>query len=108
MRGIKMAPVPIALGLMVMPGIPVAQGGATAGATGATTGAIGGALIGGPIGAVIGGAVGAAVGGAAEADASTRPPGAVLVDQTPATGTVIQRTCVRDAAGRETCHQVAR
>ena len=105
MRGIKMALVPIALGLMVMPGIAVAQGGATAGAA---TGAIGGALIGGPIGAVIGGAVGAAVGGAAEADASTRPPGAVLVEQTPATGTVIQRTCVRDAAGRETCHQVAR
>lgn len=104
MRGIKIALVPMALGFMLMPGIAFAQSGATAGAA---TGAIGGALIGGPIGAVIGGAVGAAVGGAAEADANTTP-GAVMVEQPPATGTVIQRTCVRDAAGRRTCHQVTR
>ena len=103
MGGIKVALASLVLGF-TMPGLAVAQGGATAGAA---TGAIGGALIGGPIGAVIGGAVGAAVGGAAEADAST-PQGAAVVQQPPATGTVIQRTCVRDAAGRETCHQVAR
>jgi hypothetical protein len=88
---------------LTTPGLAVAQGGVT---TGAATGAIGGALIGGPIGAIIGGAVGAGVGAAAEANATTWP--GTVVAQPPTTGTVIQRTCVRDRAGRETCHQVAR
>ena len=102
MRGMKWTLPSLVFGLTI-PGLAVAQAGAT---TGAPTGAIGGALIGGPIGAIIGGAVGAAVGGAAEANAN--PPPGTMVGQPPTTGTVIERTCVRDRAGRETCHQVAR
>ena len=105
MHSMKIALASIAFGVTVAPGLAIAQGGAT---TGAATGAIGGALIGGPIGAVIGGALGAAVGSAADANANTPPLGTAVVEQPPTTGTLIQRTCVHDAAGREMCHEVRR
>jgi hypothetical protein len=101
MRSIKLAAASLAFALAV-PGLALAQGGAAAGAA---TGAVGGAIVGGPVGAVVGGAAGAAVGGAADANASR--PGAVVVEQPATTGTT-QRTCVRDSAGNETCHQVTR
>lgn len=101
MRGVKIAAASLVFALAV-PGLAAAQGGAAAGAA---TGAVGGAIVGGPVGAVVGGAAGAAVGGAADNNAN-RTTGTVIVEQ-PAAPTT-QRTCVRDSAGNETCHQVTR
>jgi hypothetical protein len=100
MRTITIAAASLAFSLAV-PGLALAQGGAAAGAA---TGAVGGAIVGGPVGAVVGGAAGAAVGGASDANANRT--GTVIVEQ-PAAPTT-QRTCVRDSAGNETCHQVTR
>jgi hypothetical protein len=73
-------------------------------ATGAAAGAAAGAVVGGPVGAIVGGAAGAAAGGAAE---QNRNSSTTVVREAPAT-TTSQRTCVRDAAGNETCREVTR
>lgn len=74
-------------------------------ATGAVTGALTGGLVGGPIGAVVGGVAGAALGDAAEAGSQ---PEAYEVRRLGAAARVIQRTCVRDAAGNQTCRETVR
>ena len=69
------------------------------------TGALTGGLVGGPIGAVIGGVAGAAIGDATET--STQPE--TYGYQRPARGArMIQRTCVQDAAGNQTCRETVR
>jgi hypothetical protein len=73
-------------------------------ATGAVTGALTGGLVGGPIG-VVGGVAGAALGDAAEAGSQ---PEAYEVRRLGAAARVIQRTCVRDAAGNQTCRETVR
>lgn len=85
--------------LAAFPTLASAEGGA---ATGAATGAVTGAIVGGPVGAVVGGAAGAAVGGAADTNRST-----TVVREAPAP-TTSERTCVRDAAGNETCRETVR
>src|SRR5215207_7850377 len=90
------------LSLLFHPDLDLAQQAAIAGAV---TGAITGTVIGGPLGGVIGAAAGAVVGGAAQANlrpSSTlgQPPGASPV--------IVERTCVRDAAGNQTCHEATR
>jgi phage tail tape-measure protein len=101
MRGLKIIVGSLALAL-AFPGLAAAQEGI---ATGAVTGAITGGLVGGPIGAVIGGVAGAALGDAAAVTSQSEP----LVVQNPVTAPVmIQRTCVRDAAGNQTCREIIR
>ena len=91
-------------GFLAVPTLASAQEGAAAGAV---TGGVAGAIVGGPVGAAVGAAAGAATGGAAEA--SSRPPEAVIVTPPPTTGTVTsERTCVTDSAGNRTCTEVRR
>src|SRR5215218_1211175 len=92
----------IAVLALTPPAFAVAQEAAIAGAV---TGAITGTVIGGPLGGVIGAAAGAVVGGAAQANlrlsgTSGQPPSASLV--------IVERTCVHDAAGNQTCHEATR
>lgn len=101
MRALKIVAGSLALTLTI-PGLAAAQQGAT---TGAVTGAITGGLVGGPIGAVIGGFAGAAVGGAAESEPQL---GTYSVQQPAGAPRVIQRTCVRDGAGNQTCRETVR
>ncbi len=101
MHALRMMAGSLAL-LLAVPGLAVAQQGAT---TGAVTGALTGGLVGGPIGAVIGGVAGAAIGDAAEAGAQ---PEAYHVQRPAGAARVIQRTCVRDTAGNQTCRETVR
>ena len=99
MRALKVV---IAVLALTPPAFAVAQEAAIAGAV---TGAFTGTVIGGPLGGVIGAAAGAVVGGVAQAnlhpnDALGQVPGAHPV--------VVERTCVRDAAGNQTCHEATR
>src|SRR3954469_11398424 len=87
---------------LAVPDVAAAQQGTT---TGALTGALTGGLVGGPIGAVIGGVAGAAIGGAAESGAE---PEAYEVRRPAGGARVIQRTCVQDAAGNQTCRDMVR
>ena len=102
MRALKIAAAMLSLTLF-HPDLAIAQEAAIAGAV---TGAMTGTVIGGPLGGVIGAAAGAVVGGAT-AQANLRlsgtlgqPPGASPV--------IVERTCVRDAAGNQTCHEATR
>ena len=103
MRALKIVAGSLAL-VLAIPGLAEAQQGAT---TGAVTGALTGGLVGGPIGAVIGGVAGAAIGDATEA-ASQPHPQPYYVERPAGAARVIQRTCVRDAAGNQTCRETTR
>ena len=100
MRALKIAAA--MLSLLFHPDLAIAQEAALAGAV---TGAMTGTVIGGPLGGMIGAAAGAVVGGAAQANLRLsgtlgQPPGASPV--------IVERTCVRDAAGNQTCHEATR
>jgi phage tail tape-measure protein len=90
--------------LLATPDGAQAQEGAAAGAV---TGAVAGALVGGPIGAVVGGLLGAAAGGSAQ-ELARQPEGTRPVRPGFREPPVRVRTCVRDAAGRETCKTTVR
>jgi len=83
--------------LVAVPSSAWAQEGAAAGAA---AGAVTGGVVGGPVGA----AVGAATGSAAD---QNRSSSTTVVREAPAP-TTSERTCVRDAAGNETCREVTR
>ena len=87
--------------LAAFPSLASAQEGAAAGAA---AGAVTGGVVGGPVGAVVGGAVGATAGAAADPN---RGSSTTVVREAPAP-TTSERTCVRDAAGNETCREVTR
>ena len=74
------------------------------GAAGTAAGAVTGAVVGGPVGAVVGGAAGATAGSAAD---QNRSSSTTVVREAPAP-TTSERTCVRDAAGNETCREDTR
>jgi hypothetical protein len=99
MRALKIVAGFLAL-MLAIPGLAEAQQGAT---TGAVTGALTGGLVGGPIGGV----AGAAIGDATEA-ASQPHPQPYYVERPAGAARVIQRTCVRDAAGNQTCRETTR
>jgi phage tail tape-measure protein len=87
--------------LVAVPSSAWAQEGAAAGAA---AGAVNGGVVGGPVGAAVGGAAGAAAGSAAD---QNRSSSTTVVREAPAP-TTSERTCVRDAAGNETCREVTR
>ena len=100
MRALKIAAA--MLSLLLHPDLALAQEAAIAGAV---TGAMTGTAIGGPLGGVIGAAAGAVIGGAAQAN--LRPSG--TLGQPPgASPVIVERTCVHDAAGNQTCHEATR
>ena len=101
MRALQTTACSLAL-LLASSGLGLAQQGAT---TGALTGALTGGLVGGPIGAVIGGVAGAAIGEAAQ---SGTEPETYEVRRPAGAARVIQRTCVHDAAGNQTCRELVR
>src|SRR5215210_7528852 len=101
MRVLRIAAAMLSLTLL-HPDLAMAQEAAVAGAV---TGALTGTVIGGPLGGVIGAAAGAVVGGAAQANLRLsgtlgQPPGRSPV--------IVERTCVHDAAGNQTCHEATR
>ena len=96
MRALKIAAAMLSLTLF-HPDLAIAQEAALAGAV---TGAMTGTVIGGPLGGVIGAAAGAVIGGTAQAN--------LRLSGTLASPVIVERTCVRDAAGNQTCHEATR
>lgn len=95
-----------AVALFAVPHLAAAQEGTAAGMA---TGAVTGAIVGGPVGAAIGAGVGGIAGGIAEQNSKAHPPaGVVVVPDAATTGSIRQRTCVEDARGVMTCHDVVR
>lgn len=91
--------------LFALPHVASAQEGTVAGMA---TGAVTGAIVGGPVGAAIGAGVGGIAGGIAEQNAKMQPPAGVVVAPADAvtTGSIVNRTCVVDAYGNQSCRDV--